>query len=474
MSQAILVADLGAGSMRVALVSPTGRILGMHASKLTVQESHAGWAEADPAAWWRVLSDGAAALLGRHQVVGVCLTGMTRSQVFLDGGGQVLRPAILWRDTRAAADAAAVSALLPCANPAVAVTAFHPLARLAWLHRMEPDTWRRLALALEPKEFLAWRLTNEAASDAVTAARLDPLGAVPGDAPSWLHQATALLALPRPLPWAVLGTVTCADAPWDRLRGVPVFAGSMDTWAGAVGAGCCRPGEAYDVCGTSEAAGLLSAAPGQAEGLVSLPWAPGAWHLGGPTQAGGDAVAWAHQAFRVPGALAAALQRTGQQPVTPDLPHFLPALAGERAPVWNPDLRGTFAGLSRSHGPDALLWAAMEGVARAVQAVLRRAGGALQAVRLAGGGARSDAWAQMRADVLGVPVLRPRTLDAGLLGCAAAACVGLGLYPTLGQAADAMNPVGRRFDPDPARVAVFTAREERYARLLTFAQDFAA
>ena len=144
----------------------------------------------------------------------------------------------------------------------------------------------------------------------------------------------------------------------------------------------------------------------------------------------------------------------------------MPYLAGERTPLWRADVRGAFHGLSRAHRPDDFLWSALEGVAMAVRDIfaIARKGGAetLTEVHVSGGGARSNAWCQIKADVLGVPVVRTPHRQTGLIGAAIAGAVGLGWHPTLAAAAGAMCPVERVFEPQAALASFYATRAERY------------
>jgi xylulokinase len=252
----------------------------------------------------------------------------------------------------------------------------------------------------------------------------------------------------------------------------------MDTWASAVGAGAVAPGQAYDVAGTSEAIGLLLAQPATVPGLVSLPWTESAHQVGGPTQAGADCAVWCHAAFRVRDALPDAVERVGRGPLRPHAPLFLPYLAGERVPVWNANVRAAFHNVGRASSPDDFLWGVIEGVAMAVRDVLdyAQAGSGTRArvLIVAGGGARSDAWCRMKADVTGLPVLRPAQSETGLVGAAIAAGVGLGVWADVAQAAAAMVARVRRFEPRQARVAAFAARFAQYRQIKQAALALAA
>ncbi len=469
----ILAIDLGAGSLRAGILRPDGRLFAAAAIPLAIAEPQPGWAEIDPERWWEALRTAAGSVLRKlprsGRVVGICLSGLTRSQVLLDREGRVLGPAILFRDRRAGDEAREVARHLPTDNPADAITAFHPLARLAWVARRQPAVFARLGMVLEPKDFLNYRLTGVAAGDSVTYSRLDAHEPIPRDLPASIERCIDLLR-PRLLaPWQMLGTVQRQDAPLDVVVGVPVFAGAMDSWATAVGSGAVRPGQAYDIAGTSEAVGLLTQRRVTVPGLVSLRWSESAHQIGGPTQAGADCALWCHSAFRLRGRLAQAVERVGNQPPNADRPIFLPYLAGERTPVWRSDVRGAFHYLGRATAPDDFLWAVMEGVALAARDILERAasGADVRAETLcvSGGGARSDAWCQMKADVLGLPVLRSAEQETGVIGAAIAAAVGLQLYRNLDEAAATMVRIGQRFEPRTSVSTFFLDRMARYQQI---------
>jgi xylulokinase len=482
-TEVVLAVDLGAGSLRAGAVDAKGRVLAMAAVRLQDREPRPGWSEIDAERWWQALRRCAVRVLDAlprgAEVRGLCLSGLTRAQVLLDRDLVPLRPALMFRDRRAEGDVARVAAHVPARNPADAITAFHPLARLAWLARAEPALFRRLAYVLEPKDFFNARLTGAIAADSVTYSRFDALKMSSG-APGWLQHCRTFLDLPRKAPWVAVGCVIAKEAPFERLQGLPVFTGAMDTWTAVTGSGAVRAGQAYDVAGTTEAVGLLSRRRRTVRGLVSIRWGDGLHQAGGPTQIGADAIAWCHRTFRVRGSLAAAVERVARRKPDEDLPLLLPYLAGERVPVWRADIRGAFHRVARGHDADDFLWATLEGSAHAVRDILSIAltgsGQTMREVRVSGGVARSNAWCQLKADVAGVPFVRTAHAETGLVGAAMAAAVGLGWYPSLDAAARRMCPVDRVFEPRKAFADLYARREllYRHAKAAALAEADAA
>jgi xylulokinase len=462
----VLAIDLGGTSMRAGLVDADGAVQHMAA------HPHRIGAEADPQDWWTVLRGLITDLrCEAADIAGIGLCGFTRSQVLVDAAGDPVRPAQCFPDGRA--DAEATSLTGAEAGTWTAMSAWHPLARLRWAQIHDPAAFARARSVLQPKDFLGLRLTGRAATDR--------------SANAWaLHRETGLAAAD---PWrrAGLDPALLPDLldPQDQLgvvqagplAGLPVFTGSMDTWCATIGAGGVRPGGAYIVSGTTDVAGVFTTAARTAPGLVTLPWGEGLFHLGGPSQAGADCAAWAASLLGVADvpALIALASRTdcGGGPLL-----FLPYLTGERAPLWEPGARGVFLGLHRDHGPPSLARAVLEGVAFANRDLLSRAGVAFDSVVLCGGGGRSDAWCQIRADVLGVPVLRSAIAEPGLAGAAACAWVGLGRYASLMAAQAAMAGQRQAFTPDAEHARFYGALFPHFRRLqaaaLPLAIDLAA
>jgi xylulokinase len=210
-------------------------------------------------------------------------------------------------------------------------------------------------------------------------------------------------------------------------------------------------GDAAWLSGTSEVLGLASRAGPGAPGILVFPEAEGLRVHAGPTQSGGDALAWACALFGLtPDELEAEVAAAG-----PSLraPLFLPHLAGERAPLWDPTARGAFLGLEAGMGRAALGRAVYEGVALsarlALEAVEASAGRRAGVLLCGGGGFRSDLWAQVRADAVGRPLQRLRVPDAGVVGAAALGAVAAGLRADLPSALASLAAPDRTFEPRP-------------------------
>lgn len=458
--ESVLAVDLGGSSLKVCLFDVAGHVLGQTRETLTFEEDAAGRSEQQPSVWWHAFCRAVTCVFEQTEtpvpdVRAISICGFTRAQVFLAANGEPTHPAIGFRDTRAA-EVARRAKLTPeiARHPqAPGLNAFHPLSRLLWLRTCREKAWEDTRVVLEPKDYLVLRLTGCVASDHISQ--------------HWLCSAfaeddaslAANLEFDRGIlpelrqPWDVVGEVS-ADLPGSlsRLSKAAVVCGSNDTWMAVTGLGALRADHAYCISGSSEVVGFLSSKHATAEGLVTLPWGDGLWHIGGPGQNGSNVLTWIVDCL-LPGErpFAERLDALLAQPAerTPLL--FHPYLRGERTPFWDADLRGAFFGLTERHGPGDLVRAVMEGIAFVNRIVLERAEDATatkaRQLHIAGGGARNRVWNQIRADALGRPVEASAARELGLVGCLAVARVGLGLNADVAAAAQAVAQPSVCFQP---------------------------
>jgi xylulokinase len=355
------------------------------------------------------------------------------------------------------------------------IDASHALARMAPVARVHPDVYARTRHVLLPKDYCALKLTGAVATDPIAAVGLvdrdlnyiaELIALVPGAegklAP--LHDFTHCVGTVR-------GGLPCA--------GAPVFVGAMDAWAGMFGIGVVRDGDAMYLSGTSEVPGILSPNLVPTPGVIVFPSFMGITLHVAPTQSGGASLDWLSALLgHRPDALTALAEGT---PASASVPLFLPHLQGERAPLWDIGSRGVFARMETATGPAELSRSVLEGVAfsarLAFEACEGSGGRVADRLNIGGGGARSDLWCQIRADVLGRPFRRARVLDAGTLGAAVIAGLGAGAMPSLEAAVDRLVAYERSFEPDADSRDYYDTKfgkyQELYAALKGFNEGFA-
>ena len=467
--ECVIGVDLGTTSLKAVLLTVDGQRLAETAAPYPTQRPGPGLAEQDPHDWWRLMMDALRGFEGLGTVRALCITSQVNTHVFVDAALNVLHPAIVWQDGRAAAAGAEIDGRLTLAEKIAAlgapipVDASHALARMNWMAQTHSAIWAQTAHVLLPRDYLLARLTGKVLTDPMSS-----VGLVGTD----LTYATALTSLMKgassrlpPLadPLSVAGVVQ-AGLPF---AGTPVVLGMMDAWASLLGLGVVRKGQAMLLSGTSEVTGLISATVTAEAGVVTFPPWLGITLHAAPMQAGGASLDWL---ARLLGQKAADLAQ-GAAEITATSPLFLPHLQGERAPFWDAALRGTFAGLSGATGPAELTTAVLEGVAfsaRLALEALQRSGAVQPAtVRLGGGGAASDRWCQIRADALNIPLARVVGKDPGAMGAAVMAGVGSGALPDLATAAERLVRMDRTFTPDPAKAQLAHDRFALWCDLIT-------
>ena len=476
----LIGADIGSQSVKVLLLDPDGQEVASAGQPCSMTHPASGWAEQDPAQWTAGLSAAvrqvlAAAGVGPAEITHLGLASQVDGVVPVDAGLRPLRPAIIWLDRRAASQAAALAAKAG-AEHLFAVTGLnadssHIAPKLMWLREHEPDTWRAAACLPPAGGYLLGWLTGTIAQDHANASStlLYDIGTR-----TWDENLCALAGLDparlapiRPAA-EVAGTLTAEAAEALGLsRRCAVVTGTGDEHGACVGAGAIVPGLVADVTGTAEPVAVTSPAPVFDDERVVETHAhaiTGLLLVENPGFVSGACTLWWGERILgtdQPGLFA----RAAQAPPGSDGVLFLPALSGATVPRWNDQMRGVFAGLSMNHGPAEMARAVIEGCTFALRDVLGRmdalglAGGE---IRVVGGGARSELWLQIKADVTG-RVVQP-VLSAEPTAAGAAVLAGLAAG-TFAGAADAVartvRLAPRTFVPDPGTAGLY---DERYAQ----------
>jgi xylulokinase len=367
--------------------------------------------------------------------VGLC--SQVNTHLFVDADLAPQRAAITWQDVRAAEVGAELGK-----------DASFSLSRLAWLQRHEPALRAGTRWLLLPKDYCLAELTGELATDPLSAVGLvGEDGTYLDDVLALVDGAAELLPPLRSFDQA-LGLTREANAV-GLPSAVPVAVGAMDAWGSFFGAGLVHEGRALDLAGTSEVVGVASSTTIAEPGIVSFPPLDGLHIHAGPTQAGGSALEWVAHLIGRP--LSEALALAAAAATDPQGLVFLPHLAGERAPYWNPDARGVFLGLTDATDAGHLVLATLEGVAHAVRMLLegceRAAGLQAERLRVAGGGARSSLWNQLKADATDLPVEVLDERDAGVLGAVFMGQVAAGLGPDVPSLAEERVRIAEVLEP---------------------------
>ncbi|WP_439617579.1 xylulokinase [Shinella sp.] len=471
--------DLGTSGVKAMLIDAAQAVIGSASSKeVATTRPHAGWSEQDPTDWIRATEEAIAGLRAAHPaelaaVRGIGLSGHMHGATLLDGEDKVLRPCIMWNDTRSHREAAALDAD-PRFRKITGNIVFPGFTapKLAWVKENEPDLFAKIRWVLLPKDFLRVWLTGEhmsEMSDSAGTAWLDT------GARKWSGELLAATGLEeRQMPTLVEGTDAAGilrpelAAKWGLGEGIVVAGGAGDNAASACGMGTVREGAAFVSLGTS---GVLFAAnatylPNPESAVHAFCHAlPNTWHQMGVILSATDALNW-HS--RVTGASAADLTgELGETLRAPSGVTFLPYLSGERTPHNDAAIRGAFLGLGHESGRAVLTQAVLEGVSFAIRdslEALRSAGTQLSRVTAIGGGSRSRYWLKSIATALDLPVDLPADGDFG----AAFGAARLGLIAATGAdpvAVCSAPATAETIEPEVALTAAYEDAYQRYRRL---------
>ena len=433
MRRVFLGIDCGTQSTKVVLRDPaSGEVIAVGRAPHELVERDDGTREQDPAWWIDALRAAVRdALHGeRFEIGGIGVSGQQHGLVCLDASDSPVRAAKLWNDTTTARDGEGLARKLGGDGRVLELVGNRLLPgytapKIAWLASHEPEEYARTVRMCLPHDYLNLWLTGEYVTEYG-----DASGTAYFDVRARRYSDTVLAAIDDRRDWkrtlppvvpslTVVGALRREAAAALLLEvGIPVSAGGGDNMCAAIGCDIVAEGPVAVSLGTSGTVFAYRDKPaldplGEAAAFCD---STGGWLPLAATLNCTSATEWARELFAMSHteADAAIAERGAADPV------FLPYLSGERTPN-RPEGSGIFVGLRPSHAPESIIRAVFEGVtfglAYAMDA-LRRTGVAPAEVTLIGGGAASDAWAQLCADVFELPVTRPAIVEAAASGAA--------------------------------------------------------
>lgn len=475
----VLGVDIGSGSVKLTLLSRQGEIAAVAGCEYPTFYPRPGWCEQEPEDWCRAFRMALAQVLEKaqanaKQIRALSLDAATHTAVLLDENKRVLRRAILWTDQRSKAQVQRLKEECPellrqqvCNAPTTVWT----LPQLLWLREQEPETWKKIRYLLFAKDYLRFRLTGTMETDTIDAAgsmfydvrnqrwsrELCSLGEIPE---SWLPRLCD--------PTEIVGTVEPkAAAEFGLAEGTEVLVGTTDTVMEVLAAGNVRPGHATVKLATAGRICMVTDRPLDSPFLFNYRHVvPELWYPGTATASCAASYRW----FR---------DTVGREPfeqlnrpvekIAPgcDGLMFHPYLNGELTPFNDPNLRGSFTGISSSHTTAHFTRATLEGVAMSLKdclEVVTGLGGAMDRVRIIGGGAKGALWRQIVSDVLGLRLEKVKVDDSSF-GTAMLAAVGMGWFADFAQAVECCVRIDSVTDPNPENRAVYAALFPRYRRI---------
>jgi xylulokinase len=488
----VLGCDVGSQGTNVALYSADGTLVSSSYQGYDLSFPFPGAAEQDAAAWAPAIVTGVGEVLkhvpeGPSAVKGISFGSQLDGMVVCDAGGRALRPAMIWMDRRAEAQAARVAERIAPDDFYRAVGAnldsSHAVFKALWVRDEEPEVWAEAAWLMSPGAYVLREVAGPIAvdySNASSLALLDPRSR------KWSADALAAVDVPESmLPELAAGTdavgpITRSFAEATGLSPTTVVAvGCGDEMAATLGAGVFEPGEVCDVVGTAEPVCAASAEPREDPSMLveCHPHAdPEAWLLENPGFVSGGNLRWWRDEFAPVERDAEAkglgdaydLLSAEAERVPPGAEGlvFLPAMQGAMAPEWNGAARGVFYGLTLAHTRAHMTRAILEGSAFGLRDILdamKRSGLDVRRLTIVGGGAKGPLWRQIKADVTGLPVRVPASVETTATGAAILASVGAGLHANVAEAVNAFVAFGpEEHEPDTERREAYDDAYRRY------------
>jgi xylulokinase len=466
----ILAVDVGTTLLKAGLFQPDGSLVARAEAPLAlVSKADPLWQESDAGGWIRGLAAAVRALPlpGAGGLDAVVASGNGPTLVPVDAAGMPLAPALTWMDRRCVEEARIVSE-----KRGWPVDPTFSLPKALWFLRNRPDIYGKTARFFGCPEYVAFVLTGEAAAFLPTPQYTRYY---------WDEQLLAAVDLdqakfpPFLLSGKIMGRVSAAGSAATGVpAGVPVVSGGPDFLVSLLGTATVAAGRACVRSGTSEGINLCSSAPTADRRLLCVSHiAEGFWNVSGMISTSGKALEWFRNASgRSSRSYEELFAEIEAVPAGAGSLLFLPYLAGERAPIWDPAARGAFVGLTLGHGPAEMLRAVAESVGFAIRdvvEVMEESGLAVRDLRTTGRPSRSGTWNQIKADITGRRILVLETPDSDLAGDVCLALRALDRFGSVAEAAEAIVHIGRAFEPDPARKALydgmFAAYRESYAGL---------
>lgn len=463
--------DLGTSGLKGIVIDGDQDILAEATAPLDVSRPHDGWSEQNPHDWIAAAEVVMSALRSKidlSAVKAIGLSGHMHGATLLDRSDEVLRPCILWNDTRSAKEAAALDADLKFRNlTGNIVFPGFTAPKLAWVKTHEPEIFARVAKVLLPKDYLRLWLTGEHVAEMSDAAGTSWLDVAKRD---WSDDLLAETGLERAqMPRLVEGSEASGTlraelaSAWGLASGVIVAGGGGDNAASAVGVGVVNEGDAFVSLGTS---GVLFAAcdaysPDAASAVHTFCHAlPDTWHQMGVILAAADAMNWFARAMEAkPADLTSALGALQ----APSRTLFLPYLGGERTPHNDAKVRASFLHLDHNSDRIAMARSVLEGVTFAVRDsydALSSTGTKIERLIAVGGGSKSDYWVQAIATVLGMPIGLPVAGDYG--GAFGAARLGMMAATGAGASVASAPKIERTIDPVAGLSDAFLEAHSKY------------
>ncbi len=498
MNDYLLGIDIGTSACKIALFQKDGTVVATSTGDYKLYYPRASWVEQNPDDWWKAVCGAISEVIEKTKIKpadikGIGIDGQSWSAIAIDEDGNVLTNTPIWMDTRANDICARLNEEIGAekifdlsGNP---LQPSYSTAKIIWYKENLPDVYKKTWKILQSNSFIVYRLTGNISQDICQSYGFHCFNMRTGQ---WDDEMCNLMDIPRRLLpdimacHEVVGTVNEYAAELTGLAvGTPVVAGGLDAACGTLGAGVVHSGETQEQGGQAGGMSIcLDTYASNPQMILSFHVVPGQWLLQGGTTGGGGVMRWMEREFAEYERSVANDKGKSSLVQFDDLAKevepgsdgliFLPYMAGERSPIWDPYAKGVFFGLDFSKTKGHMIRAAMEGVAYSLKHnldIAESTGAAVEELRAMGGSANSFLWTQMKSDITGKPITVPSSDTATTLGAAILAGVGVGLYKSFEEAVNITVKTTRRHEPDMDNFEKYKMNYDIYLSLYEGTKD---
>ncbi len=497
MAAYLLGIDIGTSSCKIVLFDRDGNVKATETGEYKVYYPNEGWAEQDPDEWWNAVCESTKKVIEKSgidpsDIAGVGTDGQSWSAIAIDSEGRSLIRTPIWMDTRSEDICRRLREKNGDRIFELSGNSLQPsytTAKIIWYKENHPDDYKNIRYILQSNSFIVYRLTGVISQDISQGYGLSCFDMRKG---CWDNDMAKDLDIPVDfLPeiypcHQVVGKVTKKAAALTGLKeGTPVVAGGLDAACGTLGTGVLNNGETQEQGGQAGGMSIcLDHFAADPTLITSFHVVPDKWLLQGGTTGGAGVMRWITGNF---GDYERTLEKTrnmtdvaqfnelaeGVAPGSEGL-IFLPYMAGERSPIWDPKAKGVWYGIDFTKTKAHFIRSAMEGGAFALRhnlEIAEKCGGEVKELRAMGGASLAHIWTQIKSDVTGKPITVCHSGTETSLGAALLAGVGTGVYESFDEAVKLTVHTTRHHDPDPGNREVYDKNYKIYRELYEDLKD---
>lgn len=473
--------DLGTSAVKLLLMDGAGKIQKIVSKEYPLYFPHPGWSEQNPEDWYEKSIEGLKELLSgcdKSQVAGISFGGQMHGLVILDKDDQVIRPAILWNDGRTGEETDYLNQVIGkdklSAYTANIAFAGFTAPKILWVKKHEPENFARIEKLMLPKDYLAYRLSGTFCTDVSDASGMLLFDV---EHKRWSKEMMEICGVKESQlaeifeSYETVGTLKPELAAELGLsENVKIAAGAGDNAAAAVGTGTVGDGACNISLGTSGTIFISSEKFGVDEhnALHSFAHADGHYHLMGCMLSAASCNKWWMDEILRTRDYSGEQKDIDVKELGKNHVFFLPYLMGERSPHNDPNVRGTFIGMSMDTTREELTQAVLEGVVFGLRdsfEVAKSLGIQIDRTKICGGGAKSPLWRQMVADILNIRVDIPESEEGPAMGGAMLAAVACGEYASVEEAAAKIVKVVDTVEPIPENAQRYEERYQQFRKI---------